>query len=206
MLTTDRIHHCPYCNEPIDVRQANAGGVVDCPKCHKRSVLNDGDEAEQIADKEKSVAGAEETTVARFQTAMLRRHPLRIVGLLFLFVSGAWAFGLSWSYDSWFLFAGGAAALLAAVGCWLVWYWRARSSELEVTTKGLVYRRGVFDQRVCELDHANITDIAIYHGRLAGWLNTGSLEVVSGDGDRLTIDDIHDPNAVVALVRKYRND
>jgi hypothetical protein len=190
------IYHCPHCQAELQEHWVENGGIVQCrnPECLQRSVLD--------LPKAEVEVPADTAEVARFPTPLFRRHPLRLLGLTALMLLGGLLFVYSWHFDSWLLFNVGLAGVLIGGLMLLTWYVRASASWLSVTPQALIFHDG---ERVCEVSHAHVTEVAIYRGLLARLLGTGSIQFTWGETNRVNTVAVANPRAVVDLVRKYRD-
>ncbi|MGE3805783.1 MAG: PH domain-containing protein [Gemmataceae bacterium] len=203
MQTSKLTYHCPHCQAELLEEWAEPGGVVRCrnPQCMQRSMLDLPRAEPELTEDELKRDKAR--VVGEFTTPMVRRHPLRFVGLAILIVMGGLLVAYSWPLDSWVLFGIGLGSFVLGSVLVLAWWLQARASSLTVTTEGLIFRDGILSERVCEVSHLHVTDIAIFRSWLPRLFGTGSIQFSWGNGQHEIVT-VNDPHAVVELVRSLR--
>lgn len=210
----DFAYRCPHCGETIRIADEVMGQVVDCPVCESpfkvevpsaqpvdASALADS-ELPEIDHPERS-----EGELTSVHPAMFRTNPIAFIGYWTILIVGLAAIVLAmWNYEfisqTLQIVAG---SVLALVGAILLgrWWLETMYTELTVTSKRTVLRKGIIAKQTTEVQHDDVRNIQVdqnVYERLAG---VGDLAISSSGQDELEIHvhGIPRPNEVAEIIR-----
>jgi uncharacterized membrane protein YdbT with pleckstrin-like domain len=190
------------------------GEVVDCPVCENPfkvdvpsaqpadpSTLGNG-ELPEIDHPERG-----EGELAIVHPAMFRTNPVLFVGYWAMLILGVTAIVLAfWNYE--FIsqtFQMVAGAILALLGAILLgkWFLETRYTELTVTSKRTILRKGIIAKRTSEVQHDDVRNIQVDQNIYERLVGVGDLAVSSSGQDDLEIyvHGIPKPNEVAEIIR-----
>lgn len=213
-MNHDFAYRCPHCGETIRVADDVMGTVVDCPVCESPFRVDvpsaEPVDPRTIAEGELPAIDHPERTEGELKSvhpAMFRTNPVLFIGYWILLVLGITAIVLAgWNYEiisqTFQLVAGSVLAILGAILLGK-WFLETRFTQLTITNKRTVLRKGIIAKRTTEVQHDDVRNIQVdqnIYERLAG---VGDLAVSSSGQDDLEIyvHGIPKPNEVAELIR-----
>lgn len=207
-------YQCPHCGKTIRIADDVIGEVVDCPVCESPfkvdvpsarpvdpATVGDG-ELPEIDRPDRS-----EGELASVHPAMFRTNPVLFIGYWAILLLGLTAIVLAaWNYE--FIsktFQMVAGSVLALCGAVLLgkWWLETMYTELTVTSKRTVLRKGIIAKQTTEVQHDDIRNIQVdqnIYERIAG---VGDIAVSSSGQPELEIhvEGIPRPNEVAEIIR-----
>lgn len=211
--TQEFVFQCPHCSNNVQVSDDVMGEVIDCPVCDSPFKVDvpsarPGDPSQvdgntPIVDR----PDREEGEVAVVHPAMFRTHPFRYLGCVALIAVGILGIVMALTNQeivsrTFQLIVSG---LLTATGAVLlgVWWVKTRYTELTVTTKRTILRKGIVARNTTEVQHDDVRNLQVEQNFMERLLGVGDLAVSSSGQDDLEIDakDIPAPDEVAELIR-----
>lgn len=210
---------CPKCGERVEATgEMLEDGVVQCtnPDCRQAfrvdlpqgRVLGGAHSARPHdgAGATTRSSGAEETLV-QAHPSMLRRHPFQYTGSVLLLLAGlaGVAYGLM-QPEWWIVGVAGAVALFGA-GVLLVWWLKAKSTTLTVTSERTILRKGILSRNTTEVRHDDVRNLQVNQTFIERMLGVGDLAISSAGQDELEIDidGVRNPEQIAEYIRERQD-
>jgi DNA-directed RNA polymerase subunit RPC12/RpoP len=212
-MSHDFAYRCPHCGETIRIADEVMGQVVDCPMCESPfkvdvptalpadpSTIHDDLPGIEHPDRA-------EGELKSVHPAMFRTHPVAFIGYWAMVIVGGAAIVLAmWNYEfisqTFQIVAGSVLALIGAI-LLLKWWLETIYTQLTVTSKRTILRKGIIAKQTTEVQHDDVRNIQVdqnIYERLAG---VGDLAISSSGQDELEIQvhGIPRPNEVAEIIR-----
>lgn len=212
------VYRCPHCGASHDVDEALIGDHIDCRACGKPfeaaapiATPVQADPGEPAKYQVSAGEGEIENSILEVHPVLLRKHPFRFTGVILVIVAGlaavvAGAIGgavLPGNAPPLLLMiSGGILAALAAL-YWLVAWIETRLTELSITNRRSILRKGLFSRETSEVRHCDVRNLQVNQSTFERLLGVGDLAISSAGQDDLEIDvqGIADPARVAAVIR-----
>jgi hypothetical protein len=210
----DFAYRCPHCGETIRVADDVMGTVVDCPVCESPFRVDvpaaEPVDPRTVPEGELPAIDHPERTEGELKSvhpAMFRTNPVLFIGYWSIFILGITAIVLAaWNVElvsqTFQLVAG---SVLALLGAFLLakWFLETRFTQLTVTNKRTVLRKGIIAKRTTEVQHDDIRNIQVDQNIYERMVGVGDIAVSSSGQDDLEIQvhGIPKPNEVAELIR-----
>ena len=198
-------YRCPHCAARVAVPTEKVGVGVACTKCERPFVAQapagvlveevDGEWRPVLRGAER---GGAEAKLITLNPDPYRRSPWKTAGCT-LFVIAApvlVAYGL---HPLWLLLA------LVGLAPLTWWFVLTRFETLTITTRRSIWRRGILNRNVSEVEHEDVRNIQQQRGFTDQILGVGTVSISSAGQDdmEIVVRGIRDPDKTVALVRRY---
>ncbi|MCW5767669.1 MAG: PH domain-containing protein [Phycisphaeraceae bacterium] len=210
---------CDKCERLLSVEDSLAGSKIACPHCGdinvipKRPSAPDSRETAPRPSVDRAAAAGyppdsgPEQRVRLIRPAVIRAHPVAIVGLWTLVLAGlvgAIYLGLVKGSTTWLVAS--LVACLGALGALGVWKVLSLSETMEITTKRSVLRRGLLSKATTEVVHDDIRNLQISQTFLQRVLKVGTIGISSAGQDAVEIvmRDAPNPQEIRKIIDLYR--
>ncbi|MGQ0628065.1 MAG: hypothetical protein ACT4PL_08200, partial [Phycisphaerales bacterium] len=145
---------CEKCDKPFAVETAPPGAKLPCPACGDVNVIRADNTVRAGADRAAALglppASGPETTILITRGAMFRSAPFTFMGLSLLLLAGLVGGGVLGAIGQ--IALGGVAAAVGFIGLIALTIWKIRNlgERLEVTSKRVVFTRGLLSKTSLE--------------------------------------------------------
>ncbi len=209
-------YECPHCHQAVQVDDDVLGQDMDCPLCDEPflvelPVAHPIDPSRLTADApEIHHAGREEDIIKTAHPAMFRKHPFRFIGEFAMVIGGVVLIGMAlgdivYINDMAQMIVGG---LLAGIGALMLlkWWLTVIFTELSITNKRTILRRGIVSRFTTEVQHDDIRNIQVDQSIFERLFGVGDIAISSSGQDDLEVDvdGIPQPDKVAALIRSMQ--
>lgn len=210
---------CDKCERLLSVEDSLAGSRIACPHCGDINVIPQRSSA-PVASEAAARPGTDRAAAAGYppdsgpeqrvlliRPAVIRAHPISIIGLWTLACSGlvgAIYLGLVRSSTTWLIVS--LVVCLGALGALGVWKVLSLSETMEITTKRSVLRRGLLSKATTEVVHDDIRNLQISQTFLQRLLRVGTIGISSAGQDAVEIvmRDAPEPHEIRRVIDLYR--
>jgi len=212
------VYRCPHCGAAHEIDEALIGDRVDCRECGRPFEAaapvatpvpaGEGDTAKyRVAAGE----GEVEDTVLEVHPVLVRKHPLRFVAVIVALLAGLAGIILGAiggaalpgnAPPQLMLICGVILAGLAGM-YWLVAWLETRFTQLTITNRRTVLRKGLLARETSEVRHRDVRNLQVNQTTLERLLGVGDLAISSAGQDDLeiSIEGVPDPARIAAIVR-----
>lgn len=211
MITT----RCDNCEKPINAPDDQAGQKVKCPHCGDINLLPlvtvvDAPRTSGKSSTDRATAAGyppsdgPEVSVMKLRQSVFRAHPWQFLLGAIIAVGGVTGAGLMG-------FVTPPAFILLGVAILAVLYLTFRkieklSASLEITSKRVIERKGIFSRFVSEVRHSDIRNVQVTQSIFDRIMGVGKIGIsTAGQEDfEIELKDIAGPERVRAVLDLYR--
>lgn len=212
------VYRCPHCGAAHEIAEALIGDRVDCRECGRpfeaAAPVATPVQAEAGAPAAHRVAAGEgevENTILEVHPVLIRKHPLRFIGVLLALTVGIVCIVLGAvggavvpgnAPPQLLLICGVILAGMAAL-YWFVSWIETRFTQLKITNRRSVLRKGLFSRETSEVRHRDVRNLQVDQSTFERLLGVGDLAISSAGQDDLEIavQGVPDPEHIAAVIR-----